>query len=445
MNDNVLGNDYNFNKLIKYTFPTILMMIFSSSYYVIDGVFVARFAGDIALSAINIIVPVFNLTFAIGLMLASGGTAIIGKLMGENNYDKANRFLSTLYLTGITLGILLSLVLNIFSENITLLLGADATLFSYANHYLKALSLFPTFFILQSFANILFVTAGKPKFGFLVSLTGGITNIVLDYVFISDSMLDLGIAGAGYATGIANLLPAIIAIIFFAFNKKGNLYFRKPLNDFKLIIEAMSNGVSELVTNLATAITTILVNVILLDLVGTIGVTAFTIILYVQLLQVGINWGYLTGVAPIISFKYGAQDYEGLRKVVSISMKFLFITGIIIVFLTFSLNDEAVMIFLSKDSTAYEISKQGLTLFSIGYIFSGVNMFMSSLFTSLSNGKVSAVLSFSRTFFFILIALLILPKFFGVVGVFLAIPVAEFCALILSMYIYKRYQKVYNY
>ena len=435
---NILGNDFNVKSLMKYVLPTILMMIFMSTYTIVDGLFVANLVGEDALASVNMVWPTFNIILAIGLMLATGGTAVMGKLMGEGKSYDARSFLSILYIVATILGVLFTTIFLIFPEEILWLLGVDNELYSYAINYLITLSCFNTIFFFQVFVQSFFVLAGKPILGFGICFLGGITNIILDYVFISPDILNLGIIGAGLATGIGNSVPAIFGLLYFSFYRKGTLYFGKPILNIKVLFQSMFNGMSELVSQLAIAITTLLFNVILLDIVGKSGVASITVILYIQLIQTAIYFGYSMGVAPIISFKYGANDTKGLKVVLNISFKFIAIISAFVIIFSLLFGEFAVAIFISRSSETFAMAVNGLKIFSIAYLFMGINVFMSSMFTALSNGKISAILSLSRTLVFLVGALLILPHFFKLNGVWLAVPLAELLACLLSIYYYKK-------
>ena len=378
---NILSKDFNTKDLLKYALPTILMMLFMSTYTIVDGLFVANFVGEDALSAVNIVMPVINLFLAIGLMFATGGTAVMGRLMGEGEDEKARSFLSVLYIVAVALGLILSAICFLFPDEIVTLLGVEDNLFTYAKDYLISLSFFATTFFLQVFVQSFFVLAGKPMLGFIVCLLGGITNIVLDYIFVSPDLLNMGISGAGFATGIGNSVPAVFGIFYFLFNKKGSLFFAKPIWNKRILFQSMFNGMSELVGQLSTAVTTLLFNMILLNLVGKNGVASISVILYIQMIQTALYFGYSIGIAPIISYKYGAGEHEQLKKVLKISFIFISIVSVFVILTSLLFDDLAISIFISKDSPTFAMAKEGLRIFSVAYLFMGINIFMSSIFS----------------------------------------------------------------
>ncbi|MEG0803897.1 MAG: MATE family efflux transporter, partial [Pygmaiobacter sp.] len=247
------------------------------------------------------------------------------------------------------------------------------------------------------------------------------------------------------ATGIGNSVPAIFGLLYFAFNKKGTLYFGKLVWNRKVLLQSIGNGMSELISQLSTAITTLLFNIILLDLMGKAGVASISVILYIQLIQTSIYFGYSVGVAPIISYKYGARDIVQLKKVIKISFVFLSVVSLCTIASSLLFDDMAVSIFIHKSSSTFTMAKDGFRIFSIGYLFMGINVFASAMFTALSNGKVSALLSIVRTLVFLVASLVTLPAMIGLNGVWLAVPVAELLAFVVSIYYYKQGKKVYFY
>lgn len=442
---NILAKDFNTKSLMKYVLPTILMMVFMSTYTIVDGLFVANLVGEDALAAVNMVWPAFNIVLAIGLMLATGGTAVMGRLMGEGKNRQARSFLSVLYLVAFIFGIFLTIVFLSFPDEIIRMLGVNDDLFPYAKSYFLSLSLFSTSFFLQVFVQSFFVLAGKPMLGFTTCFLGGITNIILDYVLISPNALNLGVAGAGFATGIGNCVPAIWGLVYFAFCRKSDLYFEKPILKLHILIQSMFNGMSELVSQLSTAVTTLLFNIILLELVGKSGVASISVILYIQMLQTAIYFGYAIGVAPIISYKYGANDTTGLKNILTISFKFTAIVSALVIAVSLLFGENAIAIFINRTSETFDMAVNGLKIFSIAYLFMGINVFMSAMFTALSNGKVSAILSLTRTLVFLVGSLVVLPCFLYLNGVWLAVPLAELLAFGLSIYYYKKGKLQYGF
>lgn len=440
---NSIAKDFKFFSLLRFAFPTMVMMVFMSLYTIIDGIFVSRLVGTNALSALNIAYPAISLVIAIGVMFATGGSAIIAKKLGEKKDKEARSDFSTLILTGIILGILFLVIGSLFSEPIVRLLGATDALTKDAVDYLVMSLYFAPACILQLLFQSFFVTAGKPNFGLLLTITGGIANIVLDYVFMGP--LKMGVTGAALATGIGQLLPAFFGLLYFLFVRSGSLYLVKPHFYMTLLTESSLNGSSEMVTNLSNAIITYLFNIVMLKFLGEPGVAAITIVLYGQFLFNALYMGYSMGVAPVISYNHGRNHLPLLRRIFKICIGFISVSSLIITGLALISSPVIVEIFTPRSSETYEIAKNGFFLFSINYIFAGINIFASSMFTAFSNGKVSAIISFVRTFGMIVVNILLLPKFIGVNGIWLAIPVAEFLTMFLSAYYFYKMRKIYHY
>ncbi len=440
-----LARNFNMIELLKYTLPSMVMMIFMSTYSIIDGVFVSTFVGESALAATNLVMPLLGIVMAVGLMFATGGNAVIAKLLGQGKQREAQQFLTVIYIIGGILGGVLTAVVLIFPDELLGMLNVSDTLYPFAKDYMLSLAgfLIPVFFMvfIQSFM----VTAGHPMFGLILSLAGGITNIILDYIFISPKLLNMGIFGAGLATGIGNALPGVIGFFYFLCSRKCVLHFVKPKLKLKTLGQSMFNGSSELVGSLATSITTLMFNFILMSIVGDAGVAAISVILYIQMFQNAIYTGYTLGVAPIIAFKYGEGNHSALHRVVMQSFSIISVASILVIVLTLMFSSEAVGIFISRDSETFQMARSGLLLFLPSYLFMGFNIFFSAMFTSLSNGKVSAIISVLRSLVLIVVALIILPQIFGLNGVWLSVPAAEFLAIMVSFYLYKKHKKQYNY
>lgn len=443
MKENKLARDFTSMGLLKFTLPTIIMMMFMSLYTMIDGVFVSRLISTSALSAVNIVYPLINFVIAVGIMLATGGSAIVAVNMGEGNSKEAKENFTFIVAVGIIVGFVITIVGLIFIEPLLSLMGANDAVWQFCYDYTKVLVLFVPLAMLQMLFQFFFVTAGKPTLGLIVTVLGGVANIVLDYVFIA--VLDMGIAGASFATGIGYSIPAIFGLIFFFINRKGTLYFVKPKFRRKVLLKACSNGSSEMVTNLSLAIITLMFNLIMMNLIGEDGVAAITIVLYAEYFLVSIFLGYSSGVAPVISYKYGSGDNKGLRHAFRTSMIFIALSSLLMFVAALTLKDSIVRIFAPSDTTVYEIAIRGFFIYSFAFLLKGINIFASSLFTALNNGKVSALLSFLRTFFFIFIALIILPKIMGVDGVWLSVPVAEVFAAGFSAFFIIKCKRDYHY
>ncbi len=443
MKNNPLAKSFTFASVIKFTLPTIVMMVFMSMYTMVDGIFVSNLVGSEALSAINIVYPYVSIVVAVAIMLVTGGSAVIARKMGEGNNREAKENFTLIVITGLVVGVVIGAIGVIFNEPILKLLGSTESLDKYCKDYLTILAFGAPLSVLQMLFQFLFVAAGKPKLGLISTVLGGIANILLDYIFIGP--MNLGINGAGYGTVIGYAIPALWGIIYFTFCRKGTLYFVRPKFDYKALINSCLNGSSEMVTNLATAVTTLLFNIITLKYLGESGVAAITIVLYAQFLLTSIFLGFSSGIAPVFSYNYGTQNRKELHKIFKISMIFVSVVSILTFAAALLLSGSIVSVFVRPGDVVYDIAKNGFLLFSISFIFTGMNIFASSLFTSLSNGVISALISFLRTFLLLTSSIVVLPMLIGEPGIWLAVPIAEVLTIVVSIIMIVKYKKKYQY
>ncbi|MGL5506598.1 MAG: MATE family efflux transporter [Paraclostridium sp.] len=440
--DNSISKSFTFSSLIKFTIPSIAMLVFMSLYSIVDGVFVSRFVNTDALSAVNIVYPFINVVIAVGVMLATGGSAVIAKKLGEDKPIEAKENFTLIVIVGLLLGLIIAILGYVFDNQIIKILGSTENLFSYCKDYLSVTLIFVPAFIINLLYQILTITAGKPNIGLTLTLIGGISNMILDYIFIVP--MDMGIAGAALATGLGNLIPAILGSVYFM--KKGSsLYFVKPKLDFEVILKTCTNGSSEMVTNLSTGITTMLFNIVMMKFLGSDGVAAMTIVLYGQFLITSAYIGFSSGVAPVISYNYGDENQSELKKVIKYSSIFILLSSGILYILSMISSPSIVGIFAPKGTNVYDIGYNGFILFGISFLVTGINIFASSMFTAFSNGKISAIISFFRTFVFIVAGVIILPKFLGVNGIWISVPVAEILSMAISMMYVNKYKHIYGY
>ncbi len=441
--NNRLSQDFNILTLLKFTAPTAIMLAFMSLYQMVDGAFVAKYVGEDALSALNIVYPVPSIFIAFSIMLSTGGSAIIAKNMGEGKLREAKENFSFIVLIGFMLGIGFLIFGILFMKPLLHILGAIPSLYSYCYEYLLILILSAPLAVFQMLFQNFFVTAGKPHLGLTLTILGGVSNIVLDYVFIV--VCHLGVSGAALATSIGYAIPALFGIFYFLLNRRGTLYLVKPVFRGKVLFYSCINGSSEMVNNLAVAITTFLFNLLMLNYAGESGVAAITIVLYAQFLMTSVFMGFSSGIAPVVSFNYGSQNTVQLQKVFKNSILTVSVASILVFLIAEFFSEPVIGIFVSSESEVFQITKHGFAIFSLSFLFTGINIFSSALFTALSNGKVSAILSFLRTFVFLVIFLLLLPLIWGVDGIWLAVPVAEILAFLVSIYYLVRMKNIYHY
>lgn len=429
MERNILDREWSAGSLLGFALPTVAMMIFMGLYTVVDTIFVSRFVNTDALSAINIVCPVINVTVGLGTMLATGGNAVVSRKMGEGRVQEAREDFTLLTITGAAVGLLLLLTGMVWTDEIICALGASARLFPYCREYLMTLLLFLPANVLQTLFSNLFVTAGKPGLGFGLSLLAGMVNILLDYVFIVPCAL--GIRGAALGTGAGYLIPTVAGLFWFAENR-GTLTFTRPGSRWEVVAESCFNGSSEMVSQLASAVVTFLFNRAMMDLRGEEGVAAITILLYAQFLLNTLYIGFSMGVAPVIGFHFGSGDRLRQRKILSVCLRSVGGASVL-VFLLSRLGGPCIVgLFAKGEPEVYRIAAEGFSVFSYSFLFCGVNIFTSAMFTALSKGKLSAALSFSRTFVLLAGGILLLPHVWGILGIWLAVPIAEGVMFVLS-------------
>ncbi len=422
MSEHIFDQKWNTASLLRFAFPTIVMMVFMGLYTIVDTIFVARFVSTDALSAINIVCPVINLTVGLGTMIAAGGSAVVSRKMGAGLEQEAKEDFTLLVLAAAGIGAAILICGTLWLNPILLALGASERLLPYCRDYLGLLLLFLPANVIQTVYANLFVTAGKPGLGFGLSVLAGLANILLDYVFIVLGGME--IRGAALGTGLGYLIPAAAGTVFF-FRNRGALFFVKPRWRGALLTESCLNGSSEMVGQLAAALTTFLFNLTMMERLGEDGVAAVTIMIYSQFLLNTLFIGFSMGVAPVIGFHYGSGNRKQQRKILSICIRFLAAASLLIFALSISGGSLVVRMFTPDASRVYEIAAAGFPVFSVSFLFCGFNIFISALFTALSNGKVSAVLSFLRTFGLLCGGILLLPRLFGITGVWMAVPMAE--------------------
>lgn len=426
-----------------YTLPVILSSLFSNIYGLVDSIFVANLVGIEALSAVNIVSPFLAISLAVGTMLGAGGSAIIAKLLGEGKIKEARSNFTLFFIVGMAISMLFLAVGLIFENQVLFLLGADESVYGYCREY--ALPVFISVpFMMASIIFQIFLTAnGSPTFAFVLSIAGGVTNIVFDYVLIKP--LNLGVAGAAIATGMGYGLQTVIGLFYFIFSKKSPLKFIKPKFDGKAILHGLSNGSSEMVNMLAISVTMIAMNNIVMRIVGANGVAAATVVLSAQSLFSAFGMGYSEGVAPLIGFNYGKENYDGLKQIFKSAIKTIVVLSLITLAIAFPLARPISMIFSDGIKEVEDMAVNGIFVSAAAFAIMGVNIFASSMFTAFGDGKTSALLALLRTFVFLIIPLVSLPFVLGITGVWISLPLAEFCSIIVSVIFFKKKKTLYHY
>lgn len=438
--ENLFSKKLTFIEFLKFVSPAIVSMVFISLYTIIDGVFVSIFVGSDALASINIVLPIISIVFAIAVMFGTGGSAIISQKLGQGKLAEANKAFSFLSFSALILGLISGIVMFLFIKDIAVFLGATDKLINYCISYGRIIALFTPVFILKSLAEYYIRTDGDFKFSLYISIIGGVINIAFDYIFIK--ILGLGIAGAALATVLGVLISLIFGVWYFL-SSKSTLKFTKIAFDFKLLLNTLINGSSEMVTELSTGITTLLFNMLALKYAGENGVAALTIILYSHFLLVSTYLGFASGISPLISYNYGANNSNKLKETYKYSEIFILVSSIIIFVISIVFSKNIVGIFVKPGDPVFDLALGGLKIFSLAFLFVGVNIFASGLFTAFSNGKISSLISAARAFIFIILGCIILPPLFDINGLWLVVPFAELTTIIVSIFLLKKYKKIY--
>lgn len=438
-----LGIQITPGKLLRFAMPSIVMMVVMSLYSVVDGVFVARLVNTDAFSAVNIAYPLLSLVIAIGTMFGTGLTAIASQKLGEGKKHEACENMTFIVATTLILSVVIAVPAYLFLDQLVALLGADAATAAYCHAYLAPLIFFIPAYLLQIQFQSLFVANGKPGAGLVVTVLGGVANIVLDYIFIKH--FGWGVSGAAIATGIGACIPALYGLYSFGFQRENMLHFVRPRADFGVLLHTMTNGSSEMVSNLSAAVTTFLFNNIMMRFLGAPGVAAISIVLYLDFVLIAISLGYSIGVSPLFSYNNGCGDVAKLRRLYRYSVAFCASTGFAMALFTIVMARPLTAIFTPVGTPVYELAVGGLRICAISCLFKGFNVFSSAVFTAFSNGRVSAILSFLRTLVFLAGSLIGLAALFGVDGVWFAQPLAELLALGLCVFYTVRYRKAYHF
>ncbi len=440
--DNQLARPFNLKTMARFSLPTMAMMVMLSLYTIVDGLFVSNFVGTDALSSINILMLVIALINGVGIMFASGGSAIVARKQGQGMNQRANELFTSIILTAMGLGCIFLIVGCSLNTQICQLLGATDRLLPYCTDYALFLYLFAPITIFKSLSDTFLITAGKPHMALVASIAGGVTNVLLDYLFIG--VLGTGVMGAAIATGLGQVVSGGIALIVFL-NHKNVLHLTKPVFRIRSLLETVTNGSSELVTSLASGITSLLFNYSMLRYVGEDGVAAMTIANYSIFLILPMFMGMFMGVAPLVSYNYGKGDKKQLHKIFRTCCVILAIFSGIFFALLELIAPLMIQMFANGNEAVAQLARHGMVIFSFCMLFLGLNIFSSSFFTSLSNGLLSAVLSFSKNLIFVVAGIFLLPLMFDLNGIWLTIPVSEFFGAILSVTFLLIYRKKYGY
>lgn len=425
-----LSDHFTYNKLLRFTFPSIVMMVFTSIYGVVDGFFVSNFAGKTAFAAVNLIFPFIMILGGMGFMIGTGGTALVSLVLGTGDKEKANRYFSMMVYLTVFLGIILSVVGILFTRPMASFLGATPEMMEDCVVYGRLVFLFIATFMLQNVFQSFLIAAERPKLGLAATIGAGVTNMILDALFVG--AFGWGVAGATLATGISQCVGGLLPLIYFIRPNTSLLRLTRAKPELQPIVQACANGSSELMSNISTSLVSMIYNFQLLRYVGENGVSAYGVLMYVQFIFIAIYIGYSIGAAPIVSYHYGAGNDTELKNMLKKSVLLMTGASLVLTAAAILLAAPLSRIFVGYDAELFALTRHALRLFSFSFLLSGFNIFASSFFTALNNGAVSAAISFMRTLIFQTAAVLILPLIFDVDGIWLAVTVAEVFAFLLS-------------
>ncbi len=438
-----LNEHFTYKKIIKAVIMPIFMMVFTSVYSIVDGFFVSNYVNKTAFASLNLVFPIMMILGSLGFMMGAGGSALVAKSLGEGKKDEANKIFSGVVYATAIMGVTVTLLVVFFVKDISVLLGATEEMLPYCVTYARILVAGITLFMIQNLFQTFFIVAERPGLGFLITAAAGVTNIILDAVFII--VAKLGLAGAAYATVIGQFVGSVIPVIYFFSKKNPSLSLGKPTFAPHIILKTVTNGSSELLSNIAASIVSIVYNFQLLKFAGENGVSAYGIIMYTSFIFAAVFIGYAIGVAPIVSYNYGAQTHAELKNVLKKSLVLNAVSGAVMTVLSASLAKVLASIFVSYDPELLSMTTTAIRIYSVSFIFMGINIFTSSFFTALNNGLISTIVSFSRTLVFQIGAVLLLPLAFGINGIWKAIIVAEGLAFVMDAIFIFVYRKKYNY
>ena len=426
-----LSDHFSYAKLLRFTLPSICMMVFTSIYGVVDGLFVSNFAGKTPFAAINLVMPFIMILGGMGFMIGTGGTALVSKLLGEGKKDEAHSTFSMMVLFTLLLGLVLSAVGFLTMRPVSYFLGATDAMIDDCVLYGRIVTGFTFAFMLQNVVQSFFIAAEKPRLGLIVTVAAGVTNMALDALFIA--VFDWGVAGAAIATGLSQCVGGVLPLIYFLRPNDSLLRMRPTALRLRPILQACGNGSSELMSNISSSLVGMLYNFQLMRLIGEDGVSAYGVLMYVQFIFVAIFIGYSIGSAPGVSFHFGAQNHGELKSLLRKSALLMSSGGVLLTVAARLLAALLAHLFVGYDAVLFDLTTHAFRLFSWSFLLAGFNIFTSGFFTALNNGAISAAISFLRTLVFQTASVLILPLLLGVDGIWWAITVAEIFAFLISL------------
>ena len=438
-----LSEHFNYKKLLRFTLPSIVMMIFTSIYSVVDGFFVSNFVGKTPFAAVNFIMPFLMILGAFGFMFGTGGSALISKTMGEGDNEKAKRIFSLLIYVSIGCGVVIAVLGIIFIRPVAALLGAEGEMLDNCVLYGRIiLAALPAFMLQYEFQS-LFVTAEKPQLGLAVTVAAGVTNMVLDALLVA--VFSLGLVGAAAATALSQCVGGLVPLVYFGCKNSSALRLTRNEFDGKALIKTCTNGASELLSNISMSVVGILFNMQLIKYSGENGVAAYGVLMYVDFIFLAIFIGYSVGTAPLIGYNYGSGNHEELKNLLKRSLWIIGISSVAMVVVAKLLARPLAAMYVGYDIELFELTLRGFTIYSLSFLFSGMAIFGSSFFTALNNGLISALISFLRTIVFEVSGVLLIPIILGIDGIWVSIVVANGLAAVVTVLFMLANRKKYHY
>ena len=437
----LLAREITYGSLLRFAAPTILSFVLLNVYFVIDGIFVARAVGTAGLAAVNLTMPLLGVMMALATMISTGGSARIASLLGEKKTTLARKGFTFLVTFCVLASTLLAAVAFLFLTPLLGLLGADAEIFPLCKAYAVPLLISEPFVMGGMLLDGFFIVEGRPTLSMVSGMVGGFINIALDYLFLFQ--WGMGIEGAAIATAVGYSFSAVVGVVYFGLWRGGTLFLVRPVPCWDILRQSAFNGVSEMVTMLSASVVIVVTNNLMMGLAGENGVAAISIAEYVEELLTSAYLGYAEGVAPLMSYNHGARDFTKIRRIFRFSLRIIAVFGALTFLLSFGVAEPVVAAFAEGNEAVFQMAAYGFRIFAVSFLFVGFNIYASSFFTALNDGRTSALLSFCHTLIFLLGMLLQLPRFFGINGVWLANPAAEVLAMCMAFWFFREKGKAH--
>ncbi|MBR3724221.1 MAG: MATE family efflux transporter [Bacteroidales bacterium] len=438
-----ISEHFGYRKLLRFTVPSMVMMVFTSVYSIVDGMFVSNFVGKTAFAAINLIFPFLMVLGVLGYMLGTGGSALVAKMLGEGQKERANRVFSLLVVSGAASGVGFGLVGIVLLRQVSLLLGADEAMVGLCVEYGRIVLLALPFFILQYMFQSLMVTAERPRMGMWVTVAAGLMNIVLDFVLIV--VLGMGLRGAALATAMSQVTGGLVPVVYFLMPNGSPLRLVRPMMDWRALLQACTNGLSEFFGNVSGSVVSMCYNYQLMRYIGEDGVSAYGVIMYVQFIFFAVFLGYTIGSSPIVSYCHGAKNHAELHNIFARSLRIIGVMGVMLTIAMELLAWPLTKAFVGYDEALFELSRRAFMIYGLSYVLVGFNFYASAFFTALNNGVLSALLATVRALVFEVAAVFVLPMVLGADYIWFSVLFAEVMSLTLSAALLWANRKRYHY